>query len=117
VTGRAAEVAERGAQAWRAVVHEQLSAEPDHGDFYALAGELVDTLRSVESLVGVLSRQVAGYGEGRVLRDDAGMVPAERLGFAAAYLTQARELLGDAGWATNQFWSEIGHIAVEDGVQ
>jgi hypothetical protein len=98
-------------------VHEQLSAEPDHSDFYALAGELVDTLRSVESLVGVLSRQVAGYGEGRVLRDDAGGDPAERLAAAVAELDSVRVLVSGAERATNQFWSEIGHVAVEDGVR
>jgi hypothetical protein len=30
-----------GAQAWRAVVHAQQSATPDHVDFYAPAGHLV----------------------------------------------------------------------------
>jgi hypothetical protein len=99
------------------VVHEQLGAKPGHEDFYALAGELVDTLRSLESLAGVLARQVAGYGEGRVLRDDEGRDPAVRLVDAA---WQARELLAEliaAEWTANRFWSEIGHVAVEDGAR
>ena len=43
--------AEAGAQAWRQVVHEQRPAAPDHGDFYKLAGHLVDTLRAVNAFV------------------------------------------------------------------
>jgi hypothetical protein len=98
-------------------VHEQLAAEPDHVDFYALAGELVDTLRSVESLVGVLSRQVAVYSEGRVLRDDAGGDPAARLVAAVVELDSVRVLVSGAERSANRFWSEIGHVAVEDGVR
>lgn len=115
MTGRAAEAAERGARAWRAVVHEQLGAEPDHGEFYAIAGELVDTLRSLESLAGVLSRQVGAYGEGRLLRDDEGQDLGWRLGSALEALATARECLIGAERRVNRFWSAVGHIAVEDG--
>lgn len=115
MTGRAVETAERAAQAWRAAVHEQLGAEPDHGDFYAIAGELVDTLRSLESLAAVLARQVAGYGEGRVLRDDEGGDPAARLVDAAWQVRALVAHLGVAEWTANRFWSEIGRVAVEDG--
>jgi hypothetical protein len=111
----AVELAERGAQAWRAVVHEQGSSTPDHGAFYALAGELVDTLRAVESLVGLLTRQVATYGEGRVLRDDTGGDPAVRLLASAGDLDSIRVLVAGAERSANRFWSQIGHIAVEDG--
>jgi hypothetical protein len=115
MTGQAATVAERGAQAWRRVVHEQLAAEPDHGDFYAIAGELVDTLRSLESLARALSRQVSGYGEGRALRDDAGADPAARLAVAVEELESVRVLVSGAERSANRFWSHIGRIAVEDG--
>ncbi|MGI8814873.1 MAG: hypothetical protein ACR2G2_06175 [Pseudonocardia sp.] len=103
--------AERGAGWWRAAVVEQRSATADHGDFYALAGELVDTVRALESLVEVLGRQVSGYGEGRVLRDDQARDPGARLTVAVALLWQTRESLAAAKQTANRFWSEIGHIA------
>lgn len=106
--------AEVGAQAWRSVVHAQRSAAPDHGDFYALAAELVDTLRSLESLAGELGRQVAGYGQGRVLRDDAGEQPAARLAEAVGNLARVRHLLAGAERAANAYWSAVGHIAVAE---
>jgi hypothetical protein len=107
-------LAEAGAVAWRQAVHDQLAARADHGDFYALAGEVVDTLRSLSGLMGVLDRQVAGYGPGRVLRDDAGTDLADRLADAGAELVLARQAVERAEQAVNRFWSQIGHIAVED---
>lgn len=103
-----------GAVAWRAVVVAQRGAAPDHGDFYALAGELVDTLRAFEQLVGVLGVQVQTYGLHRVLRDDEGCDPAARLASAAHHVGRTRELLGLAERAANNFWSAIGHVAVEE---
>lgn len=106
--------AEAGSQAWRAVVHAQLAETLDHTDFYGLACEVVDALRSLDALAGVLGRQVAGYGHGRRLRDDDGAAPAERLLVAVARLAEMEQLLAQAERAANQFWSEIGHIAVEE---
>ncbi len=106
--------AERGTQAWRRVVRVQIAAAPDHGDFYSLGGELVATLRALEALAGVLDRQVAGYGQGRVLRDDEGRDPSRRLALAAAHLGDAGEALGRGARSANRFWSAIGHIAVEE---
>jgi hypothetical protein len=84
--------AEDGAAAWRDVVHVQTSAEPDHADFYALAGEMVDTLSAIESLAGVLTRQVARYGDGRAIYDDTRTVdPRERLMTAADELRSVRD--------------------------
>ncbi|MDN5851363.1 MAG: hypothetical protein L0K86_00705 [Actinomycetia bacterium] len=105
--------AEAGADAWRCVVHDQGAATADHGDWYAITGETVDTLRCLISLAGVLARQVAGYGTGRVLRDDAGADPAERLAIASSVAAQLRADLDRAERAANRLWSQIGHIAVE----
>jgi hypothetical protein len=105
--------AETGATAWREAVHAQLSAAPDHSEFYAVTAEVVDTLRSISGMAGVLGRQVEGYGEGRELRDDAGADPAERLADASAELALARDAVDSAERAVNRFWSQIGHIAVE----
>lgn len=113
----AVEQAERASRAWRSAVHAQASADPAHGEFYALAGELVDTLRTLESLTGVLARQVTGYGQGRVLRDDEGGSPGARLADSTVLLGCAQRSLGLAGVALNEFWSQIGHVAVEDGAR
>lgn len=112
-TSQAVRAAEAGSGEWRSAVVAQRSATPDHGDFYGLAAELVDTLRALESLTGVLARQVAGYGPGRVLRDDAGEQPAARLADAVAHLTRTGQLLARAERAANAYWSAIGHVAVE----
>ncbi|MDQ2709935.1 MAG: hypothetical protein M3Z25_20940 [Actinomycetota bacterium] len=111
---RASELAEAGARAWREAACAQRSALADHGEFYGLAGELVATLRALESLADVLVRQVATYGQGRALRDDEDAQPAARLASAVADLTRVRELLSGAERAANRFWSEIGHVAVEE---
>jgi hypothetical protein len=115
--GRAAAIqhAIHGADAWRSVVHAQLAATSDHGDFYALAGEVVETLRCLESLAGLLTNQVASYGRGRTLRDDeAGHDPTERLAVASSWAGHLRHCCQQAERAANQFWSEVGHIAVEE---
>jgi hypothetical protein len=110
----AAELAEAGTHAWREAAGAQRSAVADHGEFYALAAELVATLRALESLADVLAGQVARYGQGRVLRDDEGAQPAARLASAVADLARVRELLAGAERAANRFWSGIGHVAVEE---
>ncbi len=106
--------AEAGAESWRTAVNAQRTARPEHGDFYALAGELVATLRALSSLTGLLAKQVAGYGAGRVLRDDAGADPAARPADAAALLALVRRDLDRAERAANRFWSQISHIATEE---
>jgi hypothetical protein len=105
--------AEAASQAWRASVLVQRTAPAEHSDFYALAGELVDTLRALSNLAGVLAAQVAGYGHGRVLRDDADADPAVRLADAAPLLALVQRDLDRAERAANQFWSEISHIGTE----
>jgi hypothetical protein len=111
--------AEEGADAWRQVVHAQRPASPDHTDFYALAGEMVETLRVLDSLAGLMSGQVAGYSNGRDVYDDDGGTPAHRLRAAVLALAETRHGIAVAERAANRFWSAIGHIGFrcsdEDG--
>jgi hypothetical protein len=107
--------AKAGAEAWREVVRAQLAAAPDHADFYALAGEMVETLRVLDSLAGVVARQVIGYGTGRAVYDDAGSDPAHRLRSAVLALAEVRDGLARVERAANQFWSAIGHVGVGSG--
>ncbi len=108
--------AEAGALGWREAVHAQCGPTPgaEHGEFYALGGELVATLRAIESLTRVLAVEVAGYGRARVLRDDTGADPALRLEIAAGHLDELGGLLTRAERVANKYWSEIGHVAVEE---
>lgn len=111
----AVQQAERGADAWNAAAAAQQTAVPDHGDFYAVAAEMVATLEHLGELAEVWTVQVAGYGRGRVLRDDeTGHDPAERLAVTSSWAAQLHRTLGQAERAGNRFWSEIGHVAVED---
>ena len=107
--------AEAGARWWDLAVrtHRATTAHGvDHGDLYGLAGELVATLRVLDELAGVVSRQAERYGEGRVLRDDAGADPAERLVEAASAANHVRAALDAASRAANDYWSAIGHIGL-----
>jgi hypothetical protein len=92
----------------------QREATPDHSDFYGLAGEVVATARSLQAMCRLLSRQVTGYGQGRVLRDDAGADPVRRLEIAAEHLDELGGLLARAERVADQYWSQIGHIGVEE---
>lgn len=105
--------AEAGAAAWRAAVVVQRSATPDHAEFYEFAGHLVDTLRALDELGGVLGRQMAGYAEGRRLYDDEGGDPRARLRAAGLHLAVVRQCAAEAERAANEFWSAISHIGVE----
>ncbi|GEL26774.1 hypothetical protein PSU4_57280 [Pseudonocardia sulfidoxydans NBRC 16205] len=107
--------ARAGAKAWRATVHAQRTAEPDHADFYAMTADVVDTLAAVAGLAEVLAWQVAHYGDTRPVYDDTRVVdPRERLDAAAMDLHELAARLRSADRIANTFWSRIGHIGVDD---
>ena len=103
-----------GSDAWQFASVAQRHSAPDHGDFYGLAGEVVDTLHALAALCAVLRVQVAGYGAGRLLRDDErGHDPALRLVEASGAAEQLQNDLDIAERTANRFWSAVGHIALE----
>ena len=103
-----------GADSWRSAAYAQGPATPNHSDWYAIAGEMVDTLRCLSTLSTVLAQQIAGYGSGRVLRDDDPVVdPAERLSDSVRRAEWLRAHLSIAERSADDLWSLIGHIAVE----
>lgn len=111
--------ADAGSQSWRQVVHAQRSAVADHADLYALAGELVDTLRCLDSLAGLLAGQTAHYpgtvtAAGGELYDDENANPAHRLRSAVLALAETRQALSGAERAVNRYWSAISHIGVNE---
>jgi hypothetical protein len=111
--------ADMGAAAWRAAVHAQQGAAPDHTDFYSLAGSLADTLAAVESLAELLARQVAGYAAtaaatgGQVYDDTREVDPEARLYAAAERAAHVAAAAATAERRVQEFWSAIGHIGVE----
>ena len=111
--------AEAGTGGWEDAVRLQRWATPDHADFYALAGEMVATLRALDDLARLLRTQVAGYARtqqdrGQVVYDDTRQVdPAERLQTAVIALGELRSGAGTAADWANTFWSVIGHIGTE----
>lgn len=116
--------ARTGAAAWRAAARAQLTATPDHADFYGIAAELVDSLAAIEALAGVLASQVETYAHrqprGQRVYDDsrdgpAEVDPATRLADATEHLRGLHEVVIPAATrSANAFWSAIGHIGVED---
>lgn len=111
----AAEQADRGAVAWRAVVHAQQSAPLQHSDFYVLAAHLSDTLRSARSLAGVLSLQVGRYDVGRELYDDSDAIdPGDRLQLSLTELQDLATALDEAGRSADRFQAAIGHIGYRE---
>ena len=103
-----------GEEAWREVAVAQLTARPNHSDFYELAGCLSPTLYSLMDLANVLVHQVSTYGDGRRVYDDTRTVdPAVRLAQAAEQLRAMRDALATARGHAEGFWSEIAHIGVE----
>jgi hypothetical protein len=107
--------AETGADRWRAAALEQRAAPLHHADFYALAAEVVQTVRALEALARLLAEQVVGYDTSHRLYDDTGRVdPAERLAAASVSLGSLAGLLAEAERQANAFWSHIGHIGSID---
>jgi len=106
--------AEIGEESWREVAGAQLTARPNHSDFYDLASCISPTLYSLMDLANVLAHQVSTYGDGRPVYDDTRTVdPAVRLAEAAEHLRAMRDALAVARDHAEGFWSEIAHIGVE----
>lgn len=107
--------AAEGTDGWEQAVRHQRHATPDHADFYALAGEIVTTLHTLDDLTEILVGQVGGYAaQGRSVYDDTRTVnPAARLGEATALLRDTRTGVRAAALAANRFWSAIAHIGTE----
>lgn len=99
---------------FRAVLDRQLlDTDPAHEDFYAWGWALPSLTALVERSGGVLGRQVATYSDRRLLRDDDGADPDDRLSEACGYLDTMSAALTVATTAALSYHSAIGHIAVE----
>lgn len=100
--------------AFRAVLDRQrLDADPTHEDFYAWGWALGELTAHAEHASRVLGRQIATYGGRRLLRDDDGADPYERLREASSHLDEMTAALAAANTAARHYHSAVGHIAVE----
>lgn len=95
-----------------AAAHQGAEDEPDHEQFYDYGREFVSTLAALNNLTVTLTSQVNRYGHHRLLRDDAGGNPRDRLATAHGHLADLHAALSTATRHANQFWSAIGHISI-----
>lgn len=109
----ASELAETARDGWEEVVRTERAADPDHGEWYGIAGEMVGTLRAVEDLARLLEQRVARYGDDRILRDDEGLAPSRRITACVELLAELQASVSSAERSANEFWSAIGHVGVE----
>lgn len=112
--------ADAGSLAWQRVVHTQRLSHPDHADFYALAGELVDTLRALDALAGLLAGQTADYpgtvtAAGGHVDDDEWAPAGHRIRSAVLALAETRQALSAAERAAGTYWSAISHVRIAAG--
>lgn len=108
--------AENGSQWWDLsfrTQHARRGEAVDHADLYRLACEVVTTLRTLDGFAEVLGHQTGAYGDGRPLRDDEGMDPAERLERAVLSAGALRSELRSALDHAISYWSAIGHIGLD----
>lgn len=109
----AVELAGAARDSWEEAVRVERTADPDHGEWYSIGGELLGTLRAVEDMTRLLSQRITRYGDDRILRDDEGQDPEQRITEAVEELAALSGHLWAAGESANVFWSAIGHVAVE----
>jgi hypothetical protein len=102
------------AEALREAVGRQATdRDPAHEDFYLWGWALSEVTDTLGQLCRTMAPQVARYGDTRVLRDDEGGDPFDRL-------REMRELLGSlysqlelANATARAYHSAASHVAVE----
>lgn len=92
--------------------HQATDRDPSHQDFYDWGWALTELLDRVDAVAEVLERQIPRYGDRRILRDDEGGDPAERLAEAVSRLAETRQALGPARARVREYHSAASHIAV-----
>lgn len=84
-----------------------------HEDFYAGGWGLGELTALTAHAAQVLGRQVEHYGDDRLIRDDEGADPYERLREARRHLVEMAAALDKANTAAQRYHSAIGHIGVQ----
>lgn len=103
VTGNVAEIVEA----------QRCEADPAHEDFYAWGGALDEMTRRLAHACRVLDGQIREYGDTRILRDDDGMDPSERVHRMRVVVRNLGVLLEQANVVARSYHQEASHLAVE----
>jgi hypothetical protein len=96
----------------RQAVASQRMTHPDHEQFYAWGYALSEITHQLKHVSRILATQVKHYGDERVLRDDAGADPKDRLHVMEAELRVLATTLAEAERIARRYHSEASHIAV-----
>lgn len=92
---------------------QRQDTEPAHEDFYTWGAFLDEATAQLYRVCRALAPQVTRYGDHRILRDDAGADPEQRLATARQQLDTLISTLELANTTARAYHSAIGHIAVE----
>lgn len=96
-----------------AVGRQAKDADPAHESFYTWGWALTEVSDTLGQLCRMMAPQVIRYGDARVLRDDEGVDPYERLREMRELLDALYSQLELANTTARAYHSATGHIAVE----
>lgn len=92
--------------------HQATDRDPSHEDFYDWGWALTELLDRVDAVAEVLERQIPRYDDRRILRDDEGADPHQRLVEMASHLSEVRGPLSLARERIRVYHSAASHIGV-----
>jgi len=92
---------------------QRMEADPAHEDFYAWGWVLGDLTYRLSEVCSTLAQQVERYGDRRILRDDQGGDPADRLVAMRELLSRLAGELRQAEATARAYHNEASHIGVE----
>jgi hypothetical protein len=87
--------------------------DPAHEDFYAWGWAISGAMNQLSHVCRTLQRQVAHYSDSRILLDDEGLNPAERLTQMRTELDTLARLLDQAYAVADRYHQQASHIGVE----
>lgn len=93
-----------------AATAQQVTANPNHEQFYLWAGALDEITHRLDGVVHTLSRQLRDYPSRLSLYDDEGDDPTVRISAAAEALRDLAGSLSTANASARLAHSAIGHI-------
>lgn len=100
-------------QAAQAAAHAQhRDPHPTQDTLDVQGRNLADVLDALAELTATLTEQVRHYSDDRLLADDAGADPTERLAIAAGNLAQLRQSLTKAHQHTDDYRNALDHLSV-----
>jgi hypothetical protein len=96
-----------------AVLAQADDVHPVHEDFHAWGHALSELSYRLAGVCSTLEQQVASYGHRRLLGDDDGGDPYQRLADMRRLLADLSTRLNAAGVIAHQYHAEAGHLDVE----